>query len=284
MDKTEKLRKMLQNPGIIVVPGVYDALAAKIAEKEGHQAILAGGYAVVASLLGQPDMGIITLNEMADTVRRMSLAVNIPIIADVDTGYGGILNVIRTVRELESSGATTIQIEDQVFPKRAGLTSGRQVISAGKMVEKLHAAVDAKRDSNFVIIARTDAQPLNEAIQRANAYYEAGADILFIEDIHSEEEMIKVNKEVKGPTLSVMVEGSGYPFLSTKELEKLGFKMVYYCDSSIFAAAKAVSKVMKKLKDSGTTKDIMEEMVLFEEFNELIGFKDFDVLQKRYSK
>lgn len=282
MNRTKKLREMLDEPGIILVPGVHDALTAKIAEKEGHRAILAGGYAIVASLLGQPDMGIITLNEMVDTVRRIFSVVDIPIIADVDTGYGGILNVIRTVKELESAGASAIQIEDQIFPKKAGLTSGRQVIPVKGMIEKLRAAVDAKKDPDFVIIARTDAQPLEEAINRSNAYYEAGAHILFIEDIHSREEMLKVNKEVRGPTLSVMVEGSGYPFLSTKELEELGFKMVYYCDSSIFATAKVVSKIMKKLKNSGTTKDMMDEMMLFKEFNEFIGFDDFSQLEKKY--
>jgi methylisocitrate lyase len=285
MEKTSRqLRRLLDESGIVVVPGVHDALAAKIAEKAGHQAILAGGYAIVASLLGQPDMGIITLNEMADTVRRMSMVVDIPIIADIDTGYGGILNVIRTVKELESAGASAVQIEDQVFPKRAGLTSGREVILTEQMIGKLRAAVDAKEDPDFVIIARTDAQPLDEAIKRSNAYHEAGADILFIEDIHSEEEMLMVNKEVQGPTLSVMVEGSGYPFLPAKKLEKLGFKMVYYCDSSIFATAKVVSKVMKKLKDSGTTQDIMDEMTLFKEFNELIGFNTFTELETRYKK
>ncbi|NQS89703.1 oxaloacetate decarboxylase [Patescibacteria group bacterium] len=284
MDRTEKLRKMIQTPGIIVVPGVYDALAAKIAEKAGHQAILAGGYAVVASLLGQPDMGIITLNEMADTVHRMSMVVNIPIIADIDTGFGEILNVIRTVKELESVGASAVQMEDQVFPKRAGLTLGREVIPTEQMTKKLHAAIDAKEDPDFVIIARTDAQPLDEAIKRSNAYYDAGADILFIEDIHSEEEMLRVNKEVRGPTLSVMVEGSGYPFFPAKKLEELGFKMVYYCNSSIFAATKAVYKAMKKLKEPGTTEDIMDEMMQFKEFNELIGFNEFTEIEKKYTE
>jgi 2-methylisocitrate lyase-like PEP mutase family enzyme len=284
MNKTKKLREMLDEPGIIVVPGVYDALAARIAEKAGHQAILAGGYAVVASLLGQPDMGIITLNEMADTVHRMSMIVNIPIIADIDTGFGEILNVIRTVKELESAGASAVQMEDQVFPKRAGLTLGRQVIPIEQMIKKLHAAVDARKDPDFVIIARTDAQPINEAIKRSNAYYEAGADILFIEDIHSEEEMLKVNKEVRGPTLSVMVEGSGYPFLPAKKLEELGFKMVYYCNSSIFAATKAVYKAMKKLKEQGTTEEMMDEMMQFKEFNELIGFNEFTEIAKKYTE
>lgn len=284
MNKTKKLREMLNEPGIIVVPGVYDALAAKIAEKAGHQAILAGGYAVVASLLGQPDMGIITLNEMADTVHRMSMVVNIPIIADIDTGFGEILNVIRTIKELESAGASAVQMEDQVFPKRAGLTLGREVIPTEQMIKKLHAAVDAKKDPDFVIIARTDAQPINEAIKRSNAYYEAGADILFIEDIHSEEEMLRVNKEVQGPALSVMVEGSGYPFLPAKKLEELGFKMVYYCNSSIFAATKAVYKAMKKLKELGTTEDIMDEMMQFKEFNELIGFNEFTEIEKKYTE
>ena len=283
MNSVKRLRKMLKEPGIIVVPGVYDSLTAKIAEQAGHQAILAGGYAMVASLLGQPDMGIITLNEMADTVHRMSMVVDLPIIADIDTGYGGILNVIRTVKELESAGASAVQIEDQVFPKRAGLTPGRQVIPTERMIEKLHAAVDTKKNPDFVIIARTDAQPLEEAIERANKYYETGADVLIIEDLHSREEMIKINKEVRGPTLTGMVEGSGYPFFSIPELEKFGFKMVYFPDSSIFAATKAVSKVMRQLKDSGTTGGMMDEMTLFEEFNELVGFNKFDSLQRKYS-
>lgn len=281
---SKQLRRMLCEPGIIVVPGVHDALAAKIAEKEGHQAILAGGYAIAASLLGQPDMGIITLNEMVDTVRRMSMVVDIPIIADIDTGYGGILNVVRTIKELESAGASAVQIEDQVFPKKAGLTSGREVIPTQEMIEKLRAAVDAKEDPDFVIIARTDSQPLDEAIERSNAYYQAGADLLFIEDIHSEKEMLKVNKEVPGPTLSVMVEGAGYPFFPAQKLEKLGFKMVYYCDSAIFATAQIVSKVMKRLKELGTTEDMMQEMISFDQFNELIGFNEYGELERKYRR
>jgi methylisocitrate lyase len=275
-------RSFLKNEEIIVIPGVYDVLTALLAKKAGHQAILAGGYAVVSSLLGLPDMGIITLNEMVDTVRRIFNVIDIPIIADIDTGYGGILNVIRTVKEIESAGACGIQIEDQIFPKRAGLTAGRQVISMEKMVDKLHAAVDTKKDGDFVVIARTDAQPLDEAIKRSNAYYEAGADVLFIEDIHSEDAMVKINKEVYGPTLAVMVEGSGYPFLPAKRLEELGFKLVYYCNSALFTATKAVYEVMKALKEKGSSESLINSMILFDSFNELIGFNRFTNQQEKY--
>ncbi len=279
----QSLRKLLSNPGMIVIPGVFDPLGARLACDCGFQAILAGGYAVSASLLGMPDMGLITLNEMLDTVRRLRAVVELPIIADIDTGGGGVLNVARTIKEMELAGASGVQIEDQVFPKKAGLTPGRRVVDPQVMVTRLKAATDA-RTGDMVIIARTDAPDLSDAIDRANLYREHGADVLFIEDIHTREAMDRVVSQVRGPTLAVMVEGSGYPFLSAPELESIGFKVTYYCNSAIFAATFAMRCTLQQLRSSGTTQPLWDRMTLFEEFNRLVGFSKMDQMQMEYEK
>jgi methylisocitrate lyase len=266
---------------MLVIPGVYDPLGARLAQECGFQVVLAGGYAVSASLLGMPDMGLITLNEMLDTVRRIRSVTDLAIVADIDTGGGGSLNVRRTITQMELAGASGVQIEDQVFPKKAGLTAGRRVVEPEAMVTRLKAATDARR-GDLVIIARTDAPDLTEAIDRANLYREYGADVLFIEDIHSRESMERVVREVRGPCLAVMVEGSGYPFLSAPELEKIGFKITYYCDSLIFATTFAARLTLEELRRTGTTKALWDRMTQFEEFNRLIGFKELDRLQAAY--
>lgn len=278
MKPSQLLRDLLRQPAILVIPGVFDALGARLAEESGFQGILVGGYAVSASLLGLPDLGLITLNEMLDSVRRMRAVVEIPIIADIDTGGGGVLNVRRTIREMELAGAAGVQIEDQVFPKKAGLTAGRQVVDAGAMVDRLRAVTDARR-GDLVVIARTDVADLSEAIERANLYHEHGADVLFIEDLHTRTEMERVVREVRGPVLTVMVEGSGYAFLRVQELESIGFKVVYFCNSVLFAATCAVRTALEELKRTGSTEHLWERMVLFEEFNRLIGFDRWDRLQ-----
>ena len=165
---------MLKEPPITVIPGVHDGLSAVLAEQAGHRVLLAGGYAVSASLLGMPDLGLIALNEMAGVDHRMAMVVNVPIIADIDTGYGERRNVVRAIREIESAGASGAQIEDQVFPKQAGLTEGRKVVPVHAMADKIRACADARLDADFVLVARTDARPLTEAIERSNAYHEAG--------------------------------------------------------------------------------------------------------------
>ena len=277
------LLEQVKDPSILVIPGVYDPLTARIAENCGFPAILAGGYAVSATYLGLPDMEMITPTEMLDTVRRIRAVVDLPIVADIDTGGGALLNIRRLIKGMELAGASGIQIEDQFFPKRAGLTEGRQVIKPEDMVMRLKAVTDA-RTSDLLIIARTDAEDLSDAIDRANLYYEHGADVLFIEDIHDRESMDRVVKEVQGPTLAVMVEGSGYPFLSIPELEEVGFDVVYYCNSAMYAATYAAKMALQELKKTGTTKGIMDKMISFKDFNELIGFDELRRLQIEYEK
>lgn len=278
---SKELRKLIQEPSILVVPGVFDALGAKLAQEAGFQCILAGGNAVSAGLLGLPDMGLLTLSEMLDTVRRMRTVAEIPIIADIDTGGGSFLNVRRTIREMELAGASAVQIEDQVFPKKAGLTEGRLVVEPEEMVGRLKAATDA-RTGDLLIIARTDADDLSEAIDRANLYHEQGADVLFVEEMKTTQSMSRVVKEVQGPTLAVMVEGSKYAFLSVSELERIGFSAAYYCNSVIFAASYATRLVLHELRKNGTTQSLWEKMVMFDEYNRMIGFDAMDQLQTQY--
>ena len=279
----KSLVELVKDPSILVIPGVYDPLTARIAADCGFPAILAGGYAVSATQLGLPDMEMITPTEMLDTVRRMRAVVDVPIVADIDTGGGALLNIRRVIKGMELAGASGIQIEDQFFPKRAGLTAGREVVKPKDMVMRLKAVTDA-RTTDLLIIARTDAEDLSDAIDRANLYYEHGADLLFIEDIHDRESMDRVVKEVEGPTLAVMVEGSGYPFLSITELEEIGFDVVYYCNSAMYAATFAAQMALQELKEKGTTKALFDKMISFQDFNRLIGFDELRSLQLKFEK
>jgi carboxyvinyl-carboxyphosphonate phosphorylmutase len=272
---------------ILVMPGAQDALTAKIIEQAGFKAIILGGYSVSASILGQPDVGMLTLTEMADQAKNIIEAVDIPVLVDGDTGHGGITNVIRTVQEFEKAGAAGILIEDQVFPKRCGHMEGKQVIEPEEMVPKIKAAIDTRTDADLVIVARTDARAvygLENAILRAKRYEKAGADLIFIEAPQNEAEIVKINTEVKAPTLANMVEGGKTPQFTAAELEDMGFSAVAFPVSSLYATAWAVRSLMEELNRTGSTRGCSNQMVSFNDFNQLIGLEKIREIEARYQK
>jgi 2,3-dimethylmalate lyase len=274
MKKTTLLKKLILDKEILVMPGAYDATSARIVEKAGFKSVTLGGYPTSASLLGRPDLSLLTLPEMVTHTRNIVEAVDIPVFTDGDTGHGNTLNVMRTVREFEKAGAAGMFIEDQLFPKRCGHMEGKQVIEADDMVAKIKAAVDARIDPDFVIMARTDALGvigIDNAIERANRYREAGADLIFVEAPTTKEQMLRINREVAAPTKVIQLEGGKTPMLTVKELEEIGYNVVVYPISSLYAAAWAVKQVMEELITKGTTANFMDRMIHFHEFNELMG-------------
>ncbi len=285
MKKTTLFKKYIEEPEILIMPGAHDALTAHIITLSGFKAFTMGGYSASASLLGKPDVSLLTLTEMTDCVSRMVDAAGLPLLADGDTGHGGILNVIRTVKEMEKAGVAGLFIEDQLFPKRCGHMEGKQVVSCEDMIAKIKAAVDAKLDPDFVIMARTDAlatHGLDEAIKRANLYREAGADLIFIEAPRTIDEMRRINKEVNAPTLANNLEDGKSPLLPAKELEDIGYNVAVFPVSATYAIAKAVSDLMLEIKNKGTTANFFERMTTFPHFNRLIGLDDIRVLEKKY--
>lgn len=286
MKKTTLLRKMLSTNQILVAPGAHDVLTAKIIEQAGFNAVYMTGYGTSASLLGKPDVGLLTMTEMAQRAANMAEAVNIPVISDGDTGYGNAVNVVRAVREYEKAGVACIQLEDQVLPKKCGHMLGREIVPEEEMVGKIKAACDARRDPDFMIMARTDARTnygIDEAIERGKAYEEAGADILFIESVENIEEMKRVTSSFNVPVLANMLEHGRTPLLSVKELEDIGYDLVIFCVSSTYVAAKAVSDLMHTLKKEGTTKCYLDKMIAFESFNKLIGLTEIRKIEQKYT-
>lgn len=287
MKKTTLLKQLLEDPKLLVAPGAYDVLSAKIIENSGFKTVYMTGYGTSASVLGQPDVGLLTMSEMVERARNLAEAVSVPVLADGDTGYGNPLNVIRTVREYERAGVSAIQLEDQAFPKRCGHMLGRRVIPKDEMVQKIKAAVDTRRDDDFVIIARTDARTnhgIEEALERGKAYEEAGADLLFIESPENVEEMKLINKTFPNtPTLANMLEGGRTPIPTINELEAMGFGIAIYCTGPLYAAAKAVRDYMNHLMKTGTTSDYYKELLTFSEFNAFIGLDQYNALSKKYA-
>ena len=274
MKKTTKLRELLAQPQILVAPGAHDALSAKIVAKAGFDAVYFTGYGQAASHLGGPDVGLMTMTEMVMRARNFAAAVDVPVIADGDTGFGNVINVMRTVQEYEAAGVAAIQLEDQVAPKKCGHMTGRQVVPLEEMVGKIKAAVSARKDPDFVIIARTDARTnlgIEEALRRGKAFAEAGADVLFIESPESLEEMKLITSSFNIPVLANMVEGGRTPLMTAQELQELGYGLVIFPTSSTYITAQAVTRVMQELKTTGTTKAMLGEMIPFQQFNELVG-------------
>jgi 2,3-dimethylmalate lyase len=269
----------------MLLPGVHDALSARLAEQSGFSAVYMSGSAVTASLLGQPDIGMITQTEMVEQARRIVEAVEVPLICDADTGYGNPLNTRRTVRLFESVGVAGIQLEDQTFPKRCGHFDRKEVISLQDMVAKVSSAVDARRDASFVLIARTDARAvrgLDEAIERGLAYGDAGADIIFIEAPESEDELQRIVHTVPFPLLVNMVEGGRTPQLPFDALVDLGFKIVLYPTAGIRSVMKTLKLLYQDLLEAGSTADLLDRLVGFDERNEVTGLAFFETLEDRY--
>jgi carboxyvinyl-carboxyphosphonate phosphorylmutase len=278
-----KLRKLLEDPEILVAPGAHDALTAKIIEHEGFGAVYMTGYGQAASHLGQPDVGLLSMTEMLSRANNMVNCVGIPVICDGDTGFGNLVNVVRTVREYEKAGAAAIQLEDQVIPKKCGHMTGRQVISAEEMVDKIRAAVAARTDQEMVIIARTDARTvfgIEEAIKRGKAYEKAGADVIFVESPESTEEMKLITSSFGVPVLANMVEGGRSPLLSASELQQIGYNLVIFPTASTYITAQAVRELMDELKKTGTTKNLINKMISFNKFNTLIGLPEIKEIEE----
>ncbi len=285
MKKTSLLKQYILKDDILIMPGAHDALCARIVALSGHKAVTMGGYAAAASLLGQPDVSLLTLTEMVDCYRRVVDAIDLPLFVDGDTGFGGVLNVRRTVKEIEKTGAAGMFIEDQVFPKRCGHMADKQVIAAREMVAKVKAAVDARVDDDFVIMARTDALAINgleDAIERGNLYYQAGADLIFVEAPTSIDQMRAINTQIPAPTLANNIEGGRSPVLRATELQKIGYNAVVFPVAATYAVAKAVAALMQEIKNTGTTDGFRNQMLDFDEFNKLIGLADLRNLEKSF--
>lgn len=283
----EKFRKLLSEDNIIVAPGAFDAWSAKLVEYTGFECVYMTGYGVSASVLGKPDIGYITQTEMVNQLRNIVSAVNIPVIADADNGFGGLLNVIRTVELYEQAGVAAIQLEDQVTPKRCGHMEGKEIISEPEMVSRIKSAIHARKDPNLVIIARTDARAVNgfeDAIHRAKSYEQAGADVIFVEAPQTIEEMKSICLNIKSPNLANMVEMGKTPILTGEELKKLGYKIVIYPASTLFASTKAILDLLNHIKSNDTTNDVIKNMVSFDEFNKMIKLNELRELETSLDK
>ena len=270
----------------LVFPGVYDTLSAKMAEHVGFKLAFVSGYAVSATSIGEPDVGLLTQSEIIERARRICNSVTIPIIVDADTGYGNPLNVTRTVKELIQAGAAGCFLEDQQWPKRCGHMQGKRVIPRDEYIGKIRAAVDAKEEADFFIVARTDAiaaVDVDEAVARAEAAKKVGADATFIEAPRSAEELAVVGQRAPKPTVANMIEQGQTPVLPRETLAKLGFQLILYPLAGLYASAKALETVYGKLLADGTTANHQQQLIAFEQFNDLMGVDEKYKLAQKYS-
>lgn len=285
--KAAALRRLLKEEEILLAPGCFNALSARLVEQAGFKAIYVSGAAIAGNFLGYPDIGLTTMSELLENARNIVRVTSLPVICDADTGFGNAVNMLRTVREFEGAGLAGIQIEDQVMPKKCGHTEGKLLISKAEMVQKVKAAVDARQDPDFVLVVRTDAIAVNgldDALDRALAYQEAGADVVFVEAPQTLEEMRRICRTIKAPLLANMVEGGGKtPILPLRELKEMGYKLVIYPVSAHMAAIKAMQEVLAVLKQDGTTARFASQMVPFQEMFEVVGRSKFTALEKKYA-
>ena len=277
MKTTTRFRQLLNEPGIITAPGAYDCLTAAIIERTGFPAVYMTGAGTSVARIGYPDLALATATEMLSNAAYIAGAVEIPVIADADTGYGGTMNVRRTIREYERTGVAAVHIEDQQFPKRCGHLEDKRVVPIDEMVQKIRAAVDARTDDDFTIIVRTDALAVtgwDDTMRRCDAFTEAGADALFVEAIRSAEEAAEVVARTSVPLLYNFVETGKSPLLNVSELERLGFKMVIFPGSAFMSVAYTVGKVMEELKAKGTTEHLVDRMTPLTDAFELMGLTE----------
>ena len=283
---TSRFRQLLQQPGIIVAPGAYDCLTARIIQQAGFPAVYMTGAGTSVARLGYPDLGLATMTEMVANAASIAAAVDVPVIADADTGYGGVLNVQRTVREYERAGVSAIHIEDQESPKRCGHLDDKRVIPVEEMVRKVRAAVDARSDEDFTIIVRTDALAVtdwDDTMRRCQAYVEAGADVLFVEALRSLDEVNRVTSNFDVPLLYNYVETGKSPLIPAAELERLGFKLVIFPGSAFMVVCRAVGDLMRELKEQGTTAHLLEGMDSLQQCFEIVGISDMLAQDARYA-
>jgi len=281
----KKLSRMIKTKKPLVIPGVYDAIGAKIAEKVGFDAMFQTGYGTSATLFGMPDYGFIGATETVDNARRISNAISVPLIVDSDTGYGNALSVWKLVKELESAGAAGIFLEDQKWPKRCGHMQGKEVIPQEEYTEKLGAALDARENKDFIIVARTDSRAtegLEKSIERGIQNKKTGADAVFIEAPRTLDEMKKIGKEIKAPLVANMIEGGATPMNSAQTLNKIGFNIILYPLSVLFANTFATMNILQELKNTGTTSKYKQKVVNFDQFNSLVELDKFKKMETKY--
>ena len=282
-----EFRKLLNAPGVIMAAGVYECLTAKVVEKAGFSAAHLTGHGLSVSVLGLTDFGFTTMAEVVSRARDICNAISIPVIVDIDTGYGNALNVQRTIRECEAAGAAAVHIEDQTWPKKCGHMEGKKLISQAEMVSKIRAAVDARQNADFTIIARTDARAvegMDAAIERSKAYAEAGADGILIDGLESMDDLRRAGKEVSVPLMANMTEGGKTPYLSAGELEDMGYKIVIYPLALMWAALKVMRDVASEIKATGTlSQGTRQSMVTFMEFNDFMGVPELFELERKYA-
>jgi carboxyvinyl-carboxyphosphonate phosphorylmutase len=283
-----RLRERISGSAPLVAPGAYDALSARLIEQAGFGAVYMTGFGTTASLIGRPDVGLLSGAEMVDNARRIVSAVDVPVIADADTGYGNAINVVRTVQLYEQAGVAGIQLEDQVMPKKCGHMSGKLLIGADEMAGKLRAAVEARRDPDLLIIARTDAVAVtgvDDAIARARSFAEAGADLLFVEAPTSEEDIARVAEELRdvAPLVFNWAEGGRTPPLSLERIAELGFSLVIYPIGTLLAATAGMRALLSTLQADGTPTAALPGLPTFDEFTDLIGLPEVQRLERRFS-
>lgn len=286
MKKTAELKSLFLDKALLIVPGAYDALSAKLIQEAGFKAVYATGAGISNTQFGFPDVGLTTQTEILAQVERIISAVELPVIVDVDTGFGNVLNLIRTVKEFEKAGVAALQIEDQTFPKKCGHFEGKEVVAREEMINKIKAAVDTRQDQNLAIIARTDARAtwgIEEAIERAHAYVEAGADAIFVEAPETIDEVRRVAREISVPKLANMVEGGKTPICAAKDLEGLGYQVALYANCVLRTSVKAIQKLLQHLIEHGSTIEILDEMITMKERNRITGLEEIYRLEKYYN-
>ncbi len=282
-----RVHKVLEEVGALAFPGIYDTLSAKIAEKTGFPMAFVSGYSLAASTIGEPDFGLLTQTEVVDRARQICGSVNIPVIVDADTGYGNPLNVYRTVKDLIAAGAAGCFLEDQVWPKKCGHMRNKKVIEREQYLQKIRAAVEARGDADFFIVARTDAEAvlgLDEAIARVEGARDLGADASFVEAPGSLEQLKEIGKRVPKPMVANMIEGGKTPVLPKEALEEMGFQLILYPLTGLFAAAATMRDFYQKLHNDGTTIGKESELMQFAEFNDLIGVEEKYQLSEKFGE
>ena len=286
-EKRAALAGAIREGRLVVAPGVYDMISARLADRMGFEALYMTGYGVAASLLGLPDAGLATYADLQDRVRTIANGTRSPLICDADTGFGGLLNVRHTVRGYEDAGCAAIQLEDQEIPKKCGHTPGRRVVPVRDMVEKVQVAAEARTDPNFLIIARTDARTslgLEAAIERARAFAEAGADIIFVEAPESEEEIARIGESVDKPLLANMIDGGKTPILSAERLESLGFAIAIYPAIGMLPAAGAMQEAFGSLLRNGSTANLKVPALSLSEMHTLMGFEEVWAFERKWGR
>jgi 2,3-dimethylmalate lyase len=285
MEKARLVRRFLSEQGQLLMPGVFDTLSAKIAARAGFEVVFITGYSLSATLLGEPDFGLLTQTEVVNAARRICSVLETPVIVDADTGYGNAVNVVRTVQDLVRAGAAGMFLEDQVWPKRCGHMKGKQVIALDEQLRKLRAAMEARKEHDFYIVARTDARQalgLSEAITRGIAFKEAGADAVFIEAPENREEMKEISRHVPGPLVANMLERGVTPLMGPEELKGLGFDLIVWPLAPLYSVAKTLTEIYSTLRRDGSTAKILDRLMPFDEFNEIVGLEEKYSLDQRY--